>query len=382
MKNPENKNKRFGRACLIGLLLTVCAFQPGVFAGDPDADQQGGIAGTGIVAMGPVQRFGSIFVNGREYFLTEETSIKSENSAQQGEGSEVHLGDVVTIDGQFSGDGQRGVARSVTVQLALRGRVQTADVKTGTLEVLGQTVHVPADTFGQAAERVDLSRIRTGDTVAISGLARADGSWTATRVSRTTSDPTGFLLRGTVRSLDRKQGTIQIGSTLVSFPARTITAALRPGQAVRIAGRYLPGAALQGVRIDIEKPDLGRPGTRIEMSGHIQSIPAPGTAIFNGIALRFGSGTSITDGAMANIVVGMPVTIRGTVDPTGGIVVQDMVLRSEFLRVSLPRQGASGRTGAPVTRSRNSELPGADRPQIERPSIQRPDIERPNLPQR
>lgn len=369
---------------MLGMLLAVGAFQPGVFAGDPDTDQQGGIAGTGIVAMGPVQRFGSIFVNGREYFLTERTLVKTEEDTQRG--GELHLGDMVIVDGQVSDNGQRSNARTVTVQLALRGRVQTVDIKTGTLQVLGQAVHVSADTFGEIAERVDLTRIRAGAMVAVSGLMRADGSWTATRVAGSAPDSTGFVLRGTVRSLNREQNVVQIGEASVSLPARASTDAMQPGQLVRIIGRYGAGDALQGTRLVVEKPELGGPGTRIEMSGHIQSIPAPGTAICNGIVLRYGSGTSTTGGAMAKIAVGMPVTLRGVVDSMGGIAVQDVVLRSEFLRVNLPRQGDASQAGSPA-RARNGDPPGAgrpqlERPQIERPNIHRPDIERPNLPQR
>lgn len=375
MANPGIR--RFGQACLAGLLLMLGTLQSGVFAGDPDTDQQGGIAGTGIVAMGPIQRFGSIFINGREIFLKDNVPIQSEDGALHEK--ELHLGDVVTVDTRISSDGKRSEARAVTVQVALRGRVESVNAGSGALQILGQTVVVPPDAFGSTAKRADLSRIRVGDMLSVSGLMRADGSWTATRVG-TAPDSASFVLRGTVRNLDRKQGTVRIGDTSVSLPAGVRTRNLRPGQIVRITGHYQSRNTLQATRVSVDRLVPGA-GMRIEMSGYIQAVPAPGTAICNGVELRFGTATSTIGGAMTSVAVGMPVTVRGTVNATGGITVQEMVLRSEFLHVNLPRQIGMGPASA-HGRSQRETPPGQTRPEIERPTIQRPQIERPNLPPR
>ena len=151
---------------------------------------QGGIGGTGITAIGVIQRFGSIFVNGIEYRLRPGTRYfrdGHEASAQT-----LALGDrvFVTAHGPLS----RPSAATVRVQHTLIGPVTRA--WNGRLEVLGIPIQ-PAR--GAIMPRGTMTTLHAGTWVAVSGLSRGGHAILATRIHiRTRRSP--LLVRGTVEA--------------------------------------------------------------------------------------------------------------------------------------------------------------------------------------
>ena len=69
------------------------------FATAESTDPGGGIGGTGITGFGVVQKFVSIFVNGREYILDDNTRVTRDGVSV--DEKTLHLGDVVSIDGRI-----------------------------------------------------------------------------------------------------------------------------------------------------------------------------------------------------------------------------------------------------------------------------------------
>jgi hypothetical protein len=361
---------------LAGLLLLGSQFYS-AWAMDPD--QGGGIGGTGITGMGAVQRFGSIYVNGREYFLTPDTRITEDGNTLRE--SDLHLGDVVIVQGRVEAGSGRSVAARVAVEQALRGQVDNVNVGSGTLTVLGQVVHVGRDTFDGSPENkpLKLEKVHVGDTVAVSGLLRADGTWAATRVQsfmRSVAQRDAWLLRGNLRAVDRVRGSLTVGAGSVHIDAARIPTNLAAGQAVRITGHYRQGKPYAN-NVRVERLDLGVAGTRLELSGYIQSQPAAGTATCNGVLLYYGTDTEFAGGRAADLARDMPIAVHGTLRPDGGISVERMVLHAEFLRVEmpLPRMEPPQRRMDPAEIHR-PEVPSM-RPMIERPMPERPMMDRP-----
>lgn len=340
-----------------------------------EPDPGGGIGGTGITGVGPVQRFGSIFVNGREFFIDEHTDISADGVSLSER--DLRLGDVVVVQGRVDTASGRSQAVRIAVERALQGLVEKVDVEAGTFTVLGQVVRVTPHTFGQTPGQTPwrLSQVRVDEPVTVSGIVREDGSWTATRVSRPVSPAAGavsFVLHGTLRAVDQTHGTLTIGTQTLRIASTHLPPNLVVGQSVRVTGRYLTGVpAIQDVRI--ERRDLGNAGSRVELAGYIQASSAPGRAVCNNTLLHYGADTQFTGGTTAQLTRGMPVVIQGTLRADGSITAERILLRVEFLRAELP--------SVSIQSHEKAVQPPEHRPsQPERPSIERPWIDRPGRP--
>ncbi len=158
---------------------------------------RGGIGGTGVTAIGVIQRFGSIFVNGTEYHLLPATRYRIDGRPAVRRA--LRRGDTVFVEGHIRP--RRATAASVRVQHALIGIIEASSRHARTLQILGQKVHLTADTLVRPAT----GDLKVGMDVAVSALARAPGIWQATRVHVFTPRPRAvaqpFLIRGPLQDL-------------------------------------------------------------------------------------------------------------------------------------------------------------------------------------
>lgn len=149
------------------------------------ADRKG-IGGTGISGSigvyGRITGFASICVNGMEIHYKKETSVRDMGRSSSTEA--LRVGQMVAVEAVPGKNGFQ--ARMITIEKAVSGSVTQVDPRAGTLTVQGQMVH--ADREG----RTMLAALRKGDTVAVSGLRRADGSLLASRIEKT-QDKNGFV---------------------------------------------------------------------------------------------------------------------------------------------------------------------------------------------
>ncbi|HKK51694.1 MAG TPA: DUF5666 domain-containing protein, partial [Myxococcota bacterium] len=83
--------------------------------GEGSVADTGGMSGTGI-SQGPITAFGSIFVNGVEWDLSEATVVVNDAPTTE---SELRLGMVVRVEGSFDDDGASGRALSVAFDAEL-----------------------------------------------------------------------------------------------------------------------------------------------------------------------------------------------------------------------------------------------------------------------
>ncbi len=350
------------------LLLAAC---PSASASDPGSE--GGIGGTGINGFGVVQRFGSIFVNGREYLLNNATRYRVDG--QPGTARNLRLGDVVLVQAQTDPAG-RMTATSVHVEVALAGRIEQVNARADNFTLLGQVIHVTAETRadGHGAPRLELANLHVGDAVSVSALAQGAGHWVATCVSH--GQATRFLMRGPVRAIDRTHRRLTIGTRTLAV-APTQLARLAVGERVRVAGRYVRGMPIV-VRVQPITAEVGAAGTVVEMSGYVEARPSIDVLLANGVRLRYTAHTRLSGGTVADARLGMAIAVRGVTEPDGSVLVDQMVLGADPMRVDLPQtwtpQPGVGEDRAP------RERPEIERPDIERPEIERPEIELPEQP--
>ena len=380
--------------------------------GEP-TDPGGGIGGTGITGFGVVQKFGSIFVNGREYFLDGNTRI-TRDGVSAGE-KMLQLGDVVSVEGRIDTASGRSIAVHVNSELALQGAIEKMDAASGTLTVLGQTVYVTPNTLGDGPKNVlRLAQMHRGARVAVSGLIRSGGSWTATRIVPVAADETRFVLRGKVQNIDQVRGRLRVAGRELTAPAGKLPAQLGVGDVVRVDGRYAKAAFLLE-RIKSDRPMPGPTGRVMEMSGYVQTRPHAGELVSNDIVLRYSDASTFIGGTAADLRENVPVAIRGELQADGSVAVRAILVNVEPMRVTLPEpevrapraSGDEGRASngvaekparekpetahtdaekrevvrpdEPGMEKPNVEKPEIERPEIERPAIERPEIEKPNV---
>ena len=330
-----------------------------------------GIGGTGISSFGVVQRFGSIYVNGSEYLLNDTTGYRLDG--RPGTVRDVHLGDVVLVQAQAKPDG-RLTADSVHVRVALAGRIEKVTTHAGSFTLLGQVVHVTAETRtgGPGAPRLELAQLHAGDAVRISALARGNGRWVATRVVR--APATTFLLSGPVRAINRTQGHLTIGTRTLAASGPFTGIAI--GEQVRATGRYVRGMPVV-MRVQPVLAPVGAPGTAVEMSGYVEARSGSDVLLANGVPLRYTARTHFSGGTAADARAGTAIAVRGVAEPDGSVLVNRVVLRADPMRVDLPSPLAP--RPAASTRPESHERPDIERPDIERPDIERPEIGRPEI---
>src|SRR5207344_1716166 len=83
----------------------------------------GGVVGTGAVAFGALEGFGSIFVNGIEYFTDGATILIDGQPAAE---SDLRVGMRLRVDGVVFGTGATGQASLVTYDPDVRGTIEGA----------------------------------------------------------------------------------------------------------------------------------------------------------------------------------------------------------------------------------------------------------------
>ncbi|MHB1531956.1 DUF5666 domain-containing protein [Acidithiobacillus sp.] len=335
----------------------------------------GGIGGTGIATLGPIQRFGSIYVNGREYLLTPGTRYLVDGSARPA--SALHLGDLVVVQAAVSHG--KTVADLVRVQHAVIGTISRTDAAAGRITVLGQTIRLDSSTLIRApgAQTLSFADLKAGNVVAVSALPQGHGQWQALRVTRIATDSAAgripLLLRGTVEAIDPVKARLRLGGVWLNTTGHALQDMV-VGQEVIAAGSYRGGhphvRTLRPVR-----PGLGVVGDRVYMVGYLRRSPQGWRS--NGLLLHVGADTRFEGGSVENLRTGTLAVIEGNVEKPGEVAVGRIILGATPMRYGLPplMRGSEG-AGHPEM---EPEKPTMERPEIMRPELQRPEILRPEI---
>lgn len=338
----------------------------------------GGIGGTGITAFGVVQRFGSIYVNGREYALDAKTSVTIDGV--DATTKDLRLGAAVSVRGVIDAAGHAR-ALQVRARHAVVGPIET--IGHGELSVMGQRVRFDAQTrFADAHDRPSaFSGLKTGDVVAVSGLPGPNGTYLATRVASVPPARTrSFLLRGRLRVVSGHRVDVAGRRLRVVQPPAGALA----GRRVLVTGQLENGAA-HAERIEPEALADVEDGDRVEFSGFLAARGAH-EWVARGSGLHFTAA-----GALA--ARDRPVALVGVQRPDGRVQVERLMTDIEPMRIDLPvslstpdaptgGQGESpGDAGDRSDREHHGPGDGPDgrRPKVDRPEITRPDMERPDI---
>jgi hypothetical protein len=185
-----------------------------------------GTGGTGralsTVAVGPINGYGSIIVNGVRFddryavIQNDDGSVRSRGDLKLGMVTEVDGVDLTTFAGK-----QSATASSIRIVSDIVGPVTGVDTSGAALMVLGQTVVItPATVFDDRLSG-GLSNLRPGAIVEVYGRYDAARSrYTATRIEDR-SDATFYKLRGPVGAVDPVAKILTIGGQAISYAGLT-----------------------------------------------------------------------------------------------------------------------------------------------------------------
>lgn len=289
----------------------------------------GGAASSAGTTQGVVTGFGSIFVNGVEYETQGASiSIDGVNDLETSLG----VGDIVILKGSVNADGLTGTATSVISADELEGYV--LDVAglgidgTGTLNVMGQTVTVTADTVFDSNTKASVLDLVANDIVEVSGFSDGTGNILATRIE-TKNAAEDVEIKGIVATLDTNTMTFTIGGLTVDYSgAADIPANLANGLFVEAkTTSALSGTTMMASKVELEEDgDIeidGEAGEDMKVQGMVSDVTATSFR-FNGQLVELASLELDNDFDLTLLSNGMTLTVEGHMDANGNFVVDEI----------------------------------------------------------
>ena len=316
-----------------GLLVLLTGCGGGGGGDDGDVGDVAGIGGTGFVLAGPIDGFGSIFVNGIEI---ETDSSEIDLDGQSGSENDLRLGMYVVVTGTVDDSGQRSTASLVSYDDDLQGPISDISENTAgvekTLTVLG--VQVTVDKLVTVFDDVTYDSLAVGDLVEVSGYVQSTAAIRATRIEKKENFVAGVSeieVKGSVTGLTGTSFTLNSFSVdassadLSDLPGATLSS----GQFVEVKGT-LSGNTIVATRIELEDDDFGDTDN-FSIEGIVSDVSS--NASFKVAGTQVDASNAVFTPAGLNIANGMEVQAEGSI--VNGVLVADRVeSRDSEVRIS------------------------------------------------
>jgi len=279
------------------------------------SNNSGGIGGTGVV-YGPIQGFGSIFVNDLEIDIAT-AGITTDGSTV--DESALKLGMVVKVEGTFDPNNLTGTATAVTYKDNLEGPITSLNP----LVVLGQTIIISSTTNFE--NNLKIGDLAVGNVIEVSGLIDSAGNIQATHVEKKfdvfNTGSTVIEVKGTIQNLDAINGTFKINNLDIDYLTAGATipqAGLTEGQYVEAKGMSFDiSGKLIATSIDIEDEGIGseagHDGDYVELKGFVTSILPLNQFKLDNQVVETSTATRYEGGTSNDIQVGTRLEVQGTI---------------------------------------------------------------------
>jgi len=285
----------FIRYLVTGITLGLAA-TAGVVSGG------GGSTGTGFVAFGDISDFGSIFVNGIEFF-TNNASITINGVPNRPE-SDLRVGMVLKVTGGVNSNGTTGNAATVDYQADAIGLVDSQPIPGlvgGNFSVLGQAVSTDARTVFSGV--IGFEALNQGDFVEVSGFQTPSGLL-ARRVEKKTSFPT-VQVKGTAANATPTG--YSVGALTVDYSIairKNVPASgIANGQLVVANGPTPVNGVLTATSVEIVNQSVSG-NQNGSYSGLVDAYSGGSTFVVNGLTLTLTSNTQFVNGNRAALANG------------------------------------------------------------------------------
>ena len=334
----DPKIKQWFLGVMFPLAMAACSGDSGTTAYNDD----GGIGGTGV-SSGPIEDFGSLWVNGVR-FETDDGTVIIEGGRPIAVPDVATLrryfrrGMIVQVHGTVNSDGKTGVADRVFYGDTLQGAIVAIDPAARRMTVLDREVRVDAETvIGESNyPRNTLSSFQVGNVVEVSGFTTPDGAIRATWVGLLGTDASGRAFdvetAGRVTRHDATAQTFSLGNIQVQYGGLSesrIPANLADGQNVEVRGRALSaGRRLEATYIAAEEDDVQfDEGEAFWLNGVVTQVTDSFAFEVDDRPIVADDETRFVGGTPADLKPNVQVQVEGEVDETGAFLAQRVVFR-------------------------------------------------------
>jgi len=297
---------------------------------------------TASTIQGVITGFGSVFVNGVEYDIDTAANVTLDGTS--GSEASLKVGMVVTLKGTVNADGTTGLASDIQYADNLEGVVIANNVAangTGTLDIMGQTVNVAADTVFESnvAAVTSADLIAVGNVVEVSGYSSSTGDIFATRIEVKSATQAGEIeIKGVIANLTPT--TFTIGSMTVDFSnvaSGDMPNTLTAGDYVQVksADAYSGSGSLMASKIEMEDDGLrghdGAEGEELDVKGAVTVAFDATTSTFelNGRSVLIDSNTDLGQGSTDLLTLGAKVKAETHFNADGALVADSIEFDQE-----------------------------------------------------
>ncbi|HHL19179.1 MAG TPA: hypothetical protein ENJ33_05545 [Thiothrix sp.] len=283
----------------------------------------GGIGGTGI-AIGRINAFGSIIVNGIEFNTDNATFIRDNRTVSSQ--TAYAVGERISITGLIDSVSNTGTAYKVVFSNLIEGPVTSKPALLSTnIEVMGQTIHTNNLTVLHGFSL--LSDVALADILEVSGFIDANGIIQASSITLKKQAPHAFEIKGKISNLDLSKQTFTINTLQIDFsnaPINTSSGQLAEGQTVVITGQTFFNNTLFAITVTEEVINTLPSGTKIEVEGIITRFASATDFDLNGRPIIITTDTIFKDGAINALKLNAAIEVEG-ISNANGILVADSI---------------------------------------------------------
>ena len=304
--------------CAALLMLAACG------GGGSTTTPAAGNAALSVSTSGTITAFGSVFVNGVRYDVSGAALKKNGRSVAQ---SQLAVGEVALVHGRQDLASGQGSADSVEVEDNVVGPVAAISADGTQLTALGQAINVTASTsFASNIVPADVTGLKPGDVIEVSGLAAADGAIAATRIGRAPADEALQVL-GTVSALDSGSHVFHVNGLTIDYTTAALSGFTNGqpahGDLVVARGTQFDATAVRLTATVVERahtdPTEDADGQhaatgRVEVEGLVTNFNSAADFEVAGVKVSATDATVYEHGSAADLANNARVEVRGTLD--------------------------------------------------------------------
>lgn len=329
MNTNNERNCGSTSSSATGWVINVVTLLTTVLVGVSDA----GISGNGITSRGRITQFGSIFVNNREFDIS---NAKIVLDGQLGNETDLKLGQVVFVRGLLDDTLPVGDATEVIFGDNVEGPITSIDADQERLTVLGQTVLTDAQTVYELRSGSNsFDELDLNEQIEVSGFLTVDGEILASRIEQKIAAGQNEVI-GTVSNLTGSTFTFNAltvdfsGAELINFATGYIV----EGNIVEVKGTdFGINGELIALQVEQHERISGDFGELGEFEGLISNFDSAYSFSVGGVAVSTNADTSFIGGGKGNLAANVSVEVAGEFDDDGILVVSKVIIRGTRIRI-------------------------------------------------